>query len=89
MLQAILAQRLLVHLSALLSFAYCLLGSISNAPAQDRVSENLVLLYDFYGGEEGWIRDRGGFGVPVDLRVENRDAVRREDGSFSFVEKHR
>ena len=82
MLQTIPAQRLQVHSHALLSFAFCLLCFIPNAPAQDRVRENLVLLYDFYGGEEGWIRDRSGFGVPVDLQVENRDAVRREDGKL-------
>ncbi|MEM7557816.1 MAG: DUF1592 domain-containing protein [Planctomycetota bacterium] len=80
MLQAIPARRFTVHLTALAAILFCLLVPDSIASAQGRVTENLVLLYDFYGAEEGWIRDRSGFGVPVDLRVENRDAVRREQG---------
>ncbi|MEM7474072.1 MAG: DUF1592 domain-containing protein [Planctomycetota bacterium] len=48
----------------------------------DRVSKGIVALYDFNGQEEGWIRDRSGFGSPVDLRIGNRDAIRREAGKL-------
>ena len=49
-----------------------------------RVSDGLIVLYDFQGNEGSLVRDVSGVGVPVDLRIEDTTAVRRSDGSLQF-----
>ena len=64
-----------------------LLGSVTvhaEEPNRDRarVGSDLVVLYDFQSDSGDWVRDRSGAGRPIDLKIDNSQAVHRSVGKL-------
>lgn len=71
-----------VDVPFILAMLFALFSCFDRTRAQDagassRTTHQLVVLYDFAEADGDWIRDRSGFGAPLDLKIANPDAVRR------------
>jgi len=60
--------------------AYWGADSVAYSAEASRSHQSLIALYDFSADDGPIVRDRSGVDEPLDLRIENMDAVRREAG---------
>lgn len=68
-----------LSLAILLLFAF----SVSSSAAS-RVRAGLQAFYDFQNADGQMVKDRSGFGEPLDLRIADAKAVRRKKGSLTI-----